>query len=308
MTKRKQKIGLALGSGSARGMSHIGIIQELQNIGIKPDIVAGCSIGALVGASYAAGNLDKLCDWANKIDENSMKSFYKLNFVSSGFISSDKFKELFEKIVGPLDLDFADLSIPFQTVATDLSTGGEVWIKKGNIYQAVTASMAMPGLFPAVLIDNRWLVDGGLVNPVPASLCYVMGADSVIAVNLNADLIQSFSTLSEKSNPNLDDNLGVWESIRTRLRDKFIDATKITPPKTFDMVVNSINIMQVHLTRSKLAGNPPNILLAPKLAHIGMLEFYSAKKAIKAGSECVKRMEQEIFYQLDLVKKQKTIE
>lgn len=303
MAKRKTKIGLALGSGSARGMSHIGIIQELQKIGIKPHIVAGCSIGALVGASYAAGNLDKLCRWANRIDENSMRSFYRLNFVSSGFISSEKFKELFQEVVGPLDLDFSDLSIPFQTVATDLSTGGEVWIRKGNLYEAVTASMAFPGLFPAVLTDNRWLVDGGLVNPVPVSLCFVMGADSVIAVNLNADLIQSFSTLTHNDEKGIDDDMGVWKSIRTKLRDKFIDATKITPPKTFDMVINSINIMQVHLTRSKLAGSPPNIMLAPKLAHIGMLEFYSAKKAIKAGKECVRRMEQEIFYQLNLNKK-----
>jgi len=182
LIRRKPRVGLALGSGSARGWAHIGVIRALEERGIKPDLICGCSIGALVGGAYASGELDKLEKWVTGLAWTTVLRLMDLTW-KGGLISGNRlfnlFRMLFEK------RDIADLPIKFGAIATELSTGREVWLQHGDLLDAVRASCAMPGLFAPVLRDGAVLVDGGLVNPVPVSMCRALGADVVIAVDLS---------------------------------------------------------------------------------------------------------------------------
>ncbi|MBU4499706.1 MAG: patatin-like phospholipase family protein, partial [Gammaproteobacteria bacterium] len=180
------RIGLALGGGSARGWAHIGVIRALKDAGIEPDIVCGTSIGALVGAAYVGGELDRLEDWVRSLRPQTVVSFLDFS-LNGGLIKGDKLIDFFRSHF--VDREICDLARPFGAVATDLRRGREVWLRDGRVTDAVRASIALPGLFTPVLRDGNWLVDGGLVNPVPVSLCRAMDADIVIAVDLNADLL-----------------------------------------------------------------------------------------------------------------------
>ncbi|MCD6389307.1 MAG: patatin-like phospholipase family protein [Desulfobulbaceae bacterium] len=184
-----RQIGLALGGGSARGWAHIGIIHALKKIGIKPKIVCGCSIGALVGASYAPGNLKKLESWVHSLTTRTVVSFLELDFSFKGFVDAKRLQTFLNQNVCDEKMEFADLSKQFATVSTDLETGREIWFTKGSVLNAVWASISLPGLFPPIQSQGRWLVDGGLVNPVPVSICRALDADIVIAVNLNGDIV-----------------------------------------------------------------------------------------------------------------------
>ena len=304
------KIGLALGSGSARGMSHIGVIRALQEMNIHPDVIAGCSVGSLVGASYATSNLDQLEDWAMSMTESKIRKFLSLNFNDSGFVNANKLQTLFEQTIGLESLMFKDMDRTFGAVATNLSTGKEVWLTKGSVHDALWSSMAFPGLFPSVLHDNKWLVDGGLVNPVPVSLCRALGADVVIAVNLNADIINRYETIdqdqdsdqsqSQISDKNYEEN-SFWEKTKSSFQSLIgSDDGKARRPKGVDVISNSIHIMSSHLTRSRLAGEPPDVLLQPRLNNIGLLEIHKAKDTIAEGYSCVKRMKEEIQFRTNL--------
>ena len=185
--KTKSKIGLALGSGSARGWAHIGVIRALAEEGIEPDIITGCSIGALVGAAYAKGELGELEDWVRQLKWKEIVDLMDINFLGGGFLKGDKLIYFFQK--GTKDIDIEDLDIQYGAVTTDFDSGREIWLQNGSLLDAVRASIALPGLFTPVERDGRWHVDGGLVNPVPVSLCRAMGAEIVIAVNLNGDVV-----------------------------------------------------------------------------------------------------------------------
>lgn len=304
----KPKIGLALGSGSARGMSHIGVIRALEDMNIKPDIIAGCSVGSLVGASYATSNLNRLEDWAMSMSESKVRSFLSLNFNASGFIDVDELKKLFDHAIGIESLSFKDMDRPFGAVATDLSTGKEVWLNEGSVHEALWSSMAFPGLFPSVLSGNRWLVDGGLVNPVPVSLCRALGADVVIAVNLNADIINSFKVInndeeSESTSSTDPNDSNLWEKAKAGFEKavKLVssDGSKVKEPKGIDVISNSIHIMSTHLTRSRMAGNPPDVLLQPRLTNVGLLQLHKSKECIEEGKNSVKRMHDEILFRVE---------
>ncbi|MCX7553588.1 patatin-like phospholipase family protein [Marinicella sp. S1101] len=309
--KSSVKVGLALGSGSARGMSHIGVIKALEAMGIKADIVAGCSVGSMVGASYATNNLSHLEEWALSMNESKVRSFLSLNFNASGFINSMKLKKLFEHAIGLESLKFKDMDRPFGAVATDLSTGKEVWLNEGSVHDALWSSMAFPGLFPSVKHGNKWLVDGGLVNPVPVSLCRAMGAEKVIAVNLNADIINSYKAVSDEDeeddslpeDPLADqDDAGLWDKTKAGFEKavKLIsaDGSKVKEPKGIDVISNSIHIMSSHLTRSRLAGEPPDVLLQPRLTDVGLLELHKSKGCIEEGKKSVERMSEEIKFRI----------
>ncbi len=319
--KKNNKIGLALGSGSARGMSHIGVIQALRDMGIQPNVVAGCSVGAMVGASYATANLDKLTDWALSMTESKIKDFLSLNFSGSGFVNSLKLQQLFEQAIGIESLTFKDMKLPFGAVATNLNNGREVWLTEGSVHEALWSSMAFPGLFPSVLHNNQWLVDGGLVNPVPVSLCRALGADVVIAVNLNADIIKSYKTISQsdefddsdqpqttsededeaKNEAENDDN-NFWQKTKSNFKKAMnlisADGSKVEAPTGIDVISNSIHIMSSHLTKSRLVGDPPDVLLQPRLTDVGLLQLYKAEKCIEEGRACVERMQAEIEFRI----------
>ena len=294
----KTKIGLALGSGSSRGWSHIGIINELSTLGIHPDIVCGTSVGAMVGAAYATSNIEKLQSWACSVTKFDVARFLDIRASFTGFVHTQRFHKFLSENIADDQILIEDLPKVYAAIATDLDTGREVWIQKGSVIQAVWSSMALPGLFPAIRNDNRWLVDGGLVNPVPVSVCRALGAGIVIAVNLNGDIVgkrlnKSTAKIGNAVSGRLSElvreytNLPMFEPTNTQ-----------QPPGLLDAIAASFKITQDRITRSRLAGEPPDLLLSPKLSDIGLLELYRAEEAIEEGKKCVQRMTHEIEHVL----------
>jgi NTE family protein len=299
MAERKKRkayrVGIALGSGSSRGWSHIGILRALAEQGIEPDIVSGCSIGALVGAAYASGKLDDLERWVSSLTMLEVARFLELNLSFNGFVDTERLELYLRKHVFEKDERIESLKKPFAAVATDLETGREVWFTRGPVLEAVRASIAMPGLFPPVHHESRWLVDGGLVNPVPVSLCRALGAEIVIAVNLNGDILGKH--LNQKQQP-IEDTGVVAQLKRTvkKYSSKFLrsDKADYSPPALLNSIAASINILQDRITRSRMAGDPPDLLLAPRLSRMGLLEFHRVGEAVQEGRECVQRASEEL--------------
>lgn len=302
-TTDKPKIGLALGGGSARGWAHIGVLRALADAGIVPDVVCGTSIGALVGAAYVDGDLDRLENWARELKVQTVVGFLDFS-IGGGLIKGEKLIEFFRSHF--VDLQISALPLPFAAVATDLQTGREVWLQEGLVSDAVRASIALPGLFTPIEHEGRWLVDGGLVNPVPVSLCRAMGADLVIAVDLNSDIVGKHLRKARASKAAAADKAdGVGETVLARIQSG-IATLGIAGPKTsnshpsmLDVLASSINIMQERITRSRLAGEPADVLITPRLAELGLMEFHRAAIAIEAGSRATKQVLQQIHFLLE---------
>ena len=302
------RIGIALGSGSARGWAHLGVLRALSELGIEPDIVCGSSIGALVGAAYAGNQLNEMESMVTTFDWKDAIRYLDLSIRGGGFIQGERLQNLFSQHVRELNIE----SLPrrFAAVATDLETGREVWLQSGNLLDAVRASAALPGLLTPFLHNDRWLVDGGIVDPVPVSLCRAMGADIVIAVSLNDDIVGKHIRKNQVSIPTtteVPDNsetASLWNRLSKRmgkslyerknelLMQLFGDNKSI--PGLLEVVNTSINIMQDRITRSRMAGEPPDILLSPKLSHLGLLEFDQGAIAITEGRASVERMRSEL--------------
>jgi len=278
------KIALALGSGSARGWAHIGVIKALENEGIRPAIVCGSSIGALVGAAYLNGHLADLEDWAKRIGRWKVFRILDLRFSKGTVIDSDKLRNEISEIIGDKYLQIEDLPRPYAAVATDLLTGQEVRFTHGPLHEAIWCSSAIPGILPPVYYRDRWLIDGGVVNPVPVNICHQLDADIVIAINLNGDIVRSGSRGGGENN---EEGNGA--------------PTKLSPPNMFDTFADAINIMQDRITRSRMVGDPPDVLIVPRLARIGMLEFERAAEAIDDGYAAVERQLPEIRHLLKTV-------
>ena len=286
-------IGLALGSGASRGWSHIGVIDALVEEGIEPDIVCGTSVGAMVGASYLAGNLDALEEWVLKASRSDVYRFFDVKLSQSGFVDVERLENFIHDYVAGEDVEIGDLDKPFLAVATCLTTGQEVWSREGNVAQWVRASMSLPGLFPPVRIDDKWLVDGGLVNPVPVTACRALGADIVIAVNLNADIVGK--GLKDKQMRSEEKDEGLLNSLKQQAKEYSNSLFSAgpdgnAPPGLLSVVSSSINIFQDRITRSRLAGDPADVIMAPRLRDVGLLEFGKAAEAIKTGRECVEKV------------------
>ena len=280
------KIGLALGSGSARGWAHVGVIRALEQAGIRPDVVCGTSIGALVGAAYATGEFDRFEKWLIGLRMADVLSYMDVH-LSGGIIKGERLMEFLRHNF--IDRPVEELNMPFAVVATALKTGAEVWLREGSTIDAVRASIALPALFTPVVREGRMLVDGGLVNPVPVSLARAMGADVVIAVDLSADILGRH--LHEKREPEVPaSEISEWlRKLQGNLSVLLPAISDEEPrlPSMLDVVSSSINIMQVRISRSRMAGDPPDIVVTPRLAHFGLLEFHKAKEAIKEGKHAV---------------------
>lgn len=286
----KPIIGIALGSGAARGWAHIGILQELTRVGIEPDVVCGTSIGAAVGAAYVTDHLETLEAWARRLDRRALWRYLDPRLVTGGgFLEGKRIMDYFRGHLG--DQRIEDVRKPFAAVATDLANGHEVWFRNGPILDAVRASIAIPGLFVPVKLDGRWLVDGGLANPVPVSLCRVLGADVVIAVNLNGDLLTRYRNGLVRTNGHSGE--ATWLARWSRkMRKNGVVAQWFAGeplPGLINVLSASINIMQDRLIRSRMAGDPPDVILAPRIADIGLLEFERAPDVIAEGRACVQR-------------------
>lgn len=302
----KLRTGLALGSGASRGWSHIGVIKALRAEGIEPDVICGTSVGAIIGASYLAGNMQKLEDWVLASTRSDVLRFFEVKLPQSGVVDTRRLNWFLHNYVAGDEQAIERLDRKFAAVATDLETGREIWLTEGGLADAVRASMAMPGLFPAVRVDDHWLVDGGLVNPVPVSVCHALGADVVIGVNLNSGIIGKRSDIPEKDSgkhqsrdSESDHEKGLLRSFKQQAIEYSNNIFPSRDPKDeapglFYAIANSINIFQDRITRSRLAGDPADVLLSPRVSQIGMLEFHRADEAIREGERCVRAAASEI--------------
>ena len=273
-------IGIALGAGAARGWSHIGVLERLSESGIVPDVMAGTSIGALVSGCYAADRLGELKEFALGLTRRRIFSLLDLSWTGSGLISGDRLRDLLDKQLG--DMQFADLNVPFVCIATELMTGHEIWLRNGQVAQAVRASYALPGVFRPVRINGQWLIDGAVVNPIPVSACRAIGARLVISVSLNGDAFAG--TVVQEPTAFLGQNGG--EEGASALRQMVGGAG--TPGLT-TVLVAAFNISQDRLARSRLAGDPPDINIIPRASNIGLFDFDKAGEAIAAGRKAAER-------------------
>ena len=259
--RRKPRIGLALGSGSSRGWAHIGAIRALEERGITPDLVCGSSIGALVGAAYAAGELDRLEKWVTSLAWTTVVRLMDLTWRPGGLIRGQRLFNLFGSMFG--DRDIADLAVPYGAVATELASGRELWLRQGKVLEAVRASCALPGLFTPALREGVLLVDGGLVNPVPVSMCRAFGADLVIAVDLSWAKLGHYRARGQE---------------------------KASVPSMFNVFLTSLDIVEMRVARSRLAGEPADVLLTPLLPDFATMDYHRAAEAIAEGRAAVARM------------------
>ncbi|MGL5387827.1 MAG: patatin-like phospholipase RssA [Serratia sp. (in: enterobacteria)] len=287
---RKVKIGLALGAGAAKGWAHIGVINALRKRGIEVDIVAGCSVGALVGAAFASHRLPLMEQWVRSFSYWDVIRLMDLSWQRGGLLRGERVFNVVGQLL-KID-DFADCSLKFGAVTTNLSTGRELWMTKGDIHQAIRASCSMPGLLAPVWFDGYWLVDGALVNPVPISLARAMGADIVIAVDLQHDahLMQQdlFSVHSDPSEPSTSDSTNWRERLRERMNKMMLKKTTFTPT-AMEIMSTSIQMLENRVKRTRMASDPPDVLIQPYCPQISTLDFHRASEAIEAGRLAVEK-------------------
>lgn len=290
-------IGLALGSGSARGWAHIGVLQALAAEGIQPDLICGCSVGAFVGAAAAMGELDALAEWVEAMKWQDVASLLDFG-LRGGLIKGERLLHLFRRNFA--DCDFSSLPLPFACVATDLDSGREVWLREGRVAEAVRASIALPGLVAPVRRGKHLLVDGALVNPVPVSLCRALGAEIVIAVDLGSDLVGRASHHAGKEIGQAEENASPWGMQRMFGRLGFSHGREGNLPSMTSVMLSSINIMQARIARSRLAGEPADVLVTPRLAQMGLMDYHRGSEAIVEGVAAVCRMLPAIHHALSL--------
>jgi NTE family protein len=345
----RPKIGIALGSGVARGWAHIGVLKALTRAGIDPDIVSGTSIGSLVGGCHLAGKLETLEDFARSLTRRRLLSLVDFRFRSSGLIGDAKLETLMREHLG--DIRIEALNRTFVAVAAELATGHELWLREGSLVQAIRASYALPGVFAPVPVDNRWLIDGAIVNPVPVSVTRALGARLVIAVNLNTDpfdpatrrnwerghkpfYVRAATPIAEEYDlaEEIDDlvaeeaeieaalvageapdaNSPLMSGIRStlsRLRGKSPEreivkramGTKSRGPGFASVLLASLNIVQDRLARARLASDPPDVIIAPKIGHLTLLEFDKADELIRLGEEAAEEALPQIRETIELL-------
>lgn len=304
------KIGLALGSGAAKGWAHIGVLNGLAKMGVYPDKIAGCSIGAVVGAAYANDHLGELETWVRGFTSWDVLGLMDLSWRKGGLIGGEKVFDMLQQRVG--DMQIENLKRPFTAVATDLYSGQEIWFTEGNLRHAVRASCSMPGILSPVKIDERWLVDGAVVNPVPVSVSRAMGVDIVIAVDLhglrrgrmqvlpvkmksNEPTHQEVADADKHQEQGFTDLLARGREYISGLSDKFSLGGKSTEqnnpnPGMLAVMSQSMGILEQRHKRVRLMGDPPDICIVPDLGDIGTMEFHRAEEAIAAGEAAVEQV------------------
>src|SRR5689334_4313179 len=299
---RRPVIGLALGGGAARGFAHIGIIRTLMAHGIVPNVVVGTSIGAVVGGAYVAGHLDTLEEWARGLQPRNIFGYLDIRLNGSGLIGGEKLAAQLEASLGQTLIE--DLPMKFATVATEVRTGHEIWLTHGRVIEAMRASYALPGIFAPVLVGDRWLVDGALVNPVPVSAARALGAEIVIAANLSSDIFAHSTTIYAHGALPRDPLEVSVEPAETapvppkRRFGKFFSPERTVKREFFggggrpgisSVMVDAFNIMQDRITRARLAGDPPDLLITPRVGQIGWFDFHRAADLIDHGARATER-------------------
>jgi len=296
----RPRLGFALGSGSARGWAHIGVVQALAERGFVPDVIAGASVGALVGAAAAAGRLDALEQWVCALTQRDVWRLVDTTFRGGGVMTGNRLMDAIAGRIG--DAPIESLPIPYGAVATDLYTGEEIWLRDGPYMTAVRASSGVPGLFAPTWHAGRWLIDGGVVNPVPVSMCRALGADVVIAVDLSrsvtdvANRAQEGSPPASATEPTANEEgtaiLKKWSGLVDGLVESF--RAKRSEPGLLEVMSSSVNIMQDRITRSRLAIDPADLVLRPDLADFQLMDFHRAREAIDIGRRLVEAAQEQL--------------
>ena len=312
-------IGLALGGGAARGLAHIGVLRALMRAGYTPDVIAGTSIGAVVGGLHAAGKLDALADWATSLKRRDVISLVDIAISGGGLMGGSRVARLLEREIG--DIRIEDLPIPFAAVATEIGTGHEIWLTRGLLMTALRGSYALPGILPPVRIGGRWLMDGALSNPVPVSVVRALGARLVIAVSLNADALGRATVIQDHGTSPEDEAMPLIEPrprVRAvvnlgrglgrglgralarplRIRAETAEVTGAIDPRIAlarspgipTVLAKGFNATQERIARTRLAGDPPNVLIGPRMSRLGLFEFHRAAEAIALGEEATERL------------------
>jgi NTE family protein len=298
---RRPVIGLALGGGAARGFAHIGIIRTLIAHGIVPNVVVGTSIGAVVGGAYAAGHLDTLEEWARSLQPRNILGYLDIRLNGSGLIGGAKLAAQLEAALGQTLIE--QLPLKFASVATEVRTGHEIWLTHGRIVDAMRASYALPGIFSPVLVGDRWLVDGALVNPVAVSTARALGAEIVIAANLSSDVFAHSTTVyahgpSAEPTPTVEAESPIEPAPAKRGFGRLFSAERTVKREFFGgggrpgistVMVDAFNIMQDRITRARLAGDPPDLLISPRVGQIGWFDFHRADDLIAHGARAAER-------------------
>jgi len=278
----KARIGVALGSGGARGWAHIGVLHALEAAGLGPDIVCGTSIGAVIGALNLVGALGDFARFVRRMNRVRLSQYFDFKFGAGGIIAGKRVLQVLDPIFGSTRIE--DLPRPFGCVATDLATGDEVWLRQGSLIDALRASYSIPGLFPPVELGGRWLLDGALVNPLPVSLCRALGAEVILAVDVNAGILAPLNADAEGlplAGPRGLAGIGGF------VRGYF--GRRRGAPSTFGVLTRSFQIAQTRLSRIRLAQDPPDVVLRPDVGRVGPLEFYRAGECIAAGEAAVRQ-------------------
>ena len=296
------RVGLALGSGSARGWAHIGVLNALAEAGVRIDCVAGTSIGALVGAVYASGKLSSLERVVRELDWKKAMALFDVGLAVSGLFDGKKVTNSIREIVESCDIE--DLSVPFRAVSTDLVSSREVHIHTGDIIEAIRESISIPGVFTPVKREGMLLVDGGLVNPVPVSVVREMGADYVIAVDLNYGVpgvggVESTGLPAprDSDDPKRDrtpsrgrltapmaamkEKMGPLNLPGLAQAKKWLSREPV--PNILEVLMSSLNVMETQITEMQLAKGPPDLLIRPRMGHFKHMDFHRGAEAISEG-------------------------
>jgi NTE family protein len=299
------KIGIALGGGAARGWAHIGVLRALLEAGIEPDVVAGTSIGAVAGGCFAADRLDALDQFARGLTRRRVLGYLDFNLAGTGLITGQRLCDRLLTHLGEAVIE--ELPKPFTAVATEIGSGHEVWLSRGRLVDAIRASYALPGIFRPVRINGRWLFDGALVNPIPVTVCRAMGARYVIAVNLNTDMYGRGTVLPELAARDMQAAPAEPEPVASKngraalkLLQRQLFGRGEDVPGISTVMIDAFNIVQDRIARSRLAGDPPDAIINPRLAGIGPFEFHRAEELIERGYAAAQREIEDLLHQLDL--------
>jgi NTE family protein len=309
------KIGLALGGGAARGWSHIGVLRTLAKAGIYPDIIAGTSMGAVVGGCYVADELDELEDFARSLTRRKVLGFLDFNFSGSGLINGQRLCDRLDTKLRGLDIE--NLQKRYVAVATEIGTGHEIWLSRGKLTDAMRASYALPGIFRPVEMNGRWLFDGALVNPVPVSVARALGARYVIAVNLNHDMSGrgSMAPVHLEDRPDLavtavampEANAADTDQSNVLVRNgralkKMVQRQVFGDPSSgpgiSTVMMEAFNIVQDRIARSRLAGDPPDAVITPRIGEYGLFDFHKADELIACGEAAAHRVLDDIVREI----------
>jgi NTE family protein len=294
--RRKKKVGLALGSGAARGLAHLGVIEALRESGIHIDYLAGTSIGALVGAFLATNQINNLKEIALGLNWKEIIGFFDIVFPRAGLIDGKKISKWLKNYIFPQKIE--ELAIPFATVATDIISGKEVILDKGDVITAIRASISVPGIFTPIRINKYLLVDGGLINPVPVRVIRDIGAEIIIAINLSGHFFPKIDRSKERKGFHIEKDM-YYREVNLKKFKKEINnlggwVSKEPLPNIFEIILSSIYVVEQQITRYRLALDKPEVVIEPKVGGIGFLDFHRAPEMIKEGYQVTKKKIEEI--------------